>query len=285
VPEQLPAGVAARAHRALDPLHSLIYFGPEADEELGAVGLRPGRMCYFASRSAPMGPVAAAVTVATFYNFNPTLVAKYLPRAWGLASIEDILAARLRAAERGLRRCLGPAAEGEEISQAATLARAAVTDLPAVGRPLFAGHAALPWPEEPLLQLWHAITLEREFRGDGHIAALLIHELSGLDALITHTATGRGFSVAAAKATRGWSDYQWAAGEESLRERGILDASGGLTAAGAALRKAIEVDTDRLAATTWLRLTDDERTRLIDIGKNLSRIAYEAGAFAAVSAG
>ena len=48
--------------------------------------------------------------------------------------------------------------------------------------------------------LWHAITLLREYRGDGHVAALLDAGLSGLDALITHTATGPRFTVAAAKA-------------------------------------------------------------------------------------
>ena len=40
------------------------------------------------------------------------------------------------------------------------------------GRPLFAGHVSLPWPDEPHLVLWHAQTLLREYRGDNHIAAL-----------------------------------------------------------------------------------------------------------------
>ena len=49
--------LAGRAHRATDSLHSMIYFAPEAEEQLVAAGLRPGRMPYFASRSAPMGAV------------------------------------------------------------------------------------------------------------------------------------------------------------------------------------------------------------------------------------
>ncbi|MCW2647819.1 MAG: hypothetical protein JWP07_3928, partial [Pseudonocardiales bacterium] len=73
---------AGRAHRATDPLHSLIYFVPEAEQEYTAIGLRPGRMGYFASRSAPMGAVSAGVTAATFYNFNPEVVARVIPRAW-----------------------------------------------------------------------------------------------------------------------------------------------------------------------------------------------------------
>src|SRR5690348_477392 len=58
-----PMGEAAEAAKkfkgTFDTLHSLIYFVPEAEEHLTAAGLRPGRMTYFASRSAPMGAVEA----------------------------------------------------------------------------------------------------------------------------------------------------------------------------------------------------------------------------------
>ena len=36
-------------------------------------------------------------------------------------------------------------------------------------RPLYAAHAELDWPDEPQLVLWHAVTLLREYRGDGHM--------------------------------------------------------------------------------------------------------------------
>ena len=273
------ASVAARLHRALDPLHALIYFAPEGDEEYPRAGLRPGRMGYFASRSAPMGPVTAGVTAATFYNFRPALVAKYLPRAWTLASLDDILAARLAVADRALRRLLGDhVVASAEVVEAAELARAATVDLPLEGRPLFAGHAGLDWPTEPHLVLWHASTLLREFRGDGHVAALINAGLSGVDALVTHHATGRGFTEAAAKATRGWSDDEWAASVDSLTERGLL-AGGDLTPAGVAVREQVEDATDR-ADQAALRTLGDERTaRVIELGKALSARAAAAGAF------
>lgn len=280
VAEQLDAGVASRTHRSLDTLHALIYFAPEAEEELTGAGLRPGRMCYFASRSAPMGPVPAGVTVATFYNFSPSLVAKSIPRAWTLASCEQILHARLRAVDRALRRLLGAEATGADVVEAADLARSATVDLPADGRPLYAAHAGLAWPDEPHLALWHAITLLREFRGDGHIAALLGHELSGLEALITHTATGAGFTEPAAKATRGWSEDDWSAGTARLHERGLLDERG-LTEAGTTLRRAIEDDTDRLSAAPWRQLGPERTARLTELGKTLSRTAVAAGAYPA----
>lgn len=275
----IPAGIAARAHRSLDPLHSMIYFAPEAEEELTGVGLRPGRMCYFASRSAPMGEVTAGVTAATFYNFNPSLVARTIPRAWTLASIDDILAARLRAVDRALRRLLGDETIGSaELAETADLARQACEGLAPHGRPLYAAHAELPWPDAAHLVLWHAISLLREYRGDGHIAALLDGELSGLEALITHSATGFGFTVPAAKATRGWSDEDWAAGVARLRERGILD-DDGLTAGGVALRDSVEQATDRLAARPWINLGEDKLTRLTELGRGFTKQIAAAGAW------
>ena len=281
MPTELPADLAGRAHRATDLLHAFMYFVPEAEKELTDVGLRPGRMGYFASRSAPMGPVSAGVTTATFYNFNPEIVARHIPRAWGLASIEDILAARLRIADRGLRRLLGDEApQAPAVTELAELARAATVGLPTRGRPLYAGHAGLDWPDEPHLVLWHAVTLLREFRGDGHVAVLMVAGVTGLDALVTHTATGRGFTEQAAKTTRGWTDEQWAAAVEDLRARGLIDASGGLTEDGIDHRARIEQATDELDAHPWQTLGLDRTERLIELGKALSRRVVNAGALA-----
>jgi hypothetical protein len=279
VPTELTAGLAGRANRALDSLHAVMYFVPEADEELTSVGLRPGRMGYFASRSAPMGPVSPGVVTATFYNFNPEIVGRHIPRAWGLASITDILAARLRIADRALRRLIGDdVADTPAVADAAELARAATVGLSPIGRPLYAGHADLDWPADPHLVLWHAITLLREYRGDGHTAVLLDAGLSGLDALVTHTLTGRGFTVPAAKSTRGWSDDEWDAAVHRLTEAGLLDENG-LTADGMQLRESIETATDELAAAPWLRLGVDRTERLIELGRALSRQLVNAGAF------
>jgi hypothetical protein len=268
-----------RAHRAVDPIHSQLYFAPEHDEHLGAIGLRPGRMSYFAGRAAPMGAVGAGVVTATFYNFSPSLVAHMIPRAWTLASPEQVLAARLDAARASLTRTLGDAAGSEEVTELAGLLREACDGLTAEGRPLFAGHADLDWPEEPLLSLWHGATLLREHRGDGHVAVLLHAGLTGLEALITHSATGRGFTEPAAKATRGWRDEEWAAAGAALADRGLLD-DDGLTSEGEDLRGRIELQTDALAADPWLSLGVEKTTRVIELGKGLSRRIAESGAFA-----
>jgi hypothetical protein len=275
----LEPGAVARAHRAVEALHAHMYFAPEHDQAFSGLGLRPGRMSYFAGRAAPMGAVTAGVVTATFYNFAPSLVAHMIPRAWTLASPDQVLAARLDVARASLTRLLGAETAGSpEVAELAGLLREACEVLTPEGRPLYAGHADLPWPEEPLLQLWHGATLLREHRGDGHIAALLHADLNGLEALITHTATGRGFTLAAAKATRGWSDEEWAAESAALVERGLLD-EGGLTAAGKDLRARVEAETDVLSADPWLLLGAERTARVIELGKGFARQLVAGGAF------
>jgi Helix-turn-helix family len=239
--------LAERCHRSLEPLHSMIYFSMELQERLVAAGLKPGRMCVFASRVAAMGAVRLGAVAGVFYPFNPEFIGRYIPLAWTLASPERIVAGRFEAADGALRRLLGPEAIGSaELAEAASLARTAADGCVHNGRPLYAALAELDWPAEPHLVLWHAVTLLREFRGDGHVAALVAHGLDGLEALITHTATGTGFQELASKALRGWSDEQWAEAVRRLRDQNILDESGALTEAGVALRQSLEEDTNRL---------------------------------------
>jgi hypothetical protein len=276
----LDPAVVGRAHRAVEPLHAQVYFAPEHDEQLTALGLEPGRMAYFAARSAPMGAVGAGVVTATFYNFSPALVARHIPRAWTIASPEQVVAARFAAARASLTRLLGgpEAAAAPEIAELAGLLREACAGLTPEDRPLYAGHADLPWPEEPLLQLWHAASLLREYRGDGHLTALVHAGLTGIEALITHTATGRGFRESAAKALRGWSDGEWAAACAALVGRGLLD-DAGLTAEGQQLRAHLEVQTDALSADPWLHLGPARTARVVELAKGLSRRVVVNGAF------
>ncbi|RSD21746.1 SCO6745 family protein [Amycolatopsis eburnea] len=273
------AGDEKRFKSAFDSLHALAYFAPEVDEALTGIGLRPGRMPYFAGRSAAMGVVGPEVVAATFYNFNPDVVARVIPRAWTLASPEQVLEARVDGVDKALTRLLGDHVKSDEVAEAAELAREAAAGCTAEGRPLYAAHAGLGWPGEPHLVLWHAVTLIREYRGDGHIAALVLNGLSGLEALVTHVATGRGFLTATAKLTRGWSDEQWAAAEARLRERGLLDAESLLTEAGNALRDRVEVATEAAARGPWERLGPERTARLEELGRGLSRRVVEAGAF------
>jgi hypothetical protein len=276
----LEPGVARRTYRALEPVHAMIYFAPEAHEEYAAVGLKGQRMGYFASRSAPMGPVPADVTVATFYNFSPAVVRRAIPVAWELSSPTAVLAARFRAVDRALRAAWGEAVSGGEVAEAANLARKAAVaacERPQ-GRPLFAGHAALPWPDQPHLVLWHAESLLREFRGDGHVALLLAHGLDGVEALVSHAATGA-LPAEVLRTSRGWSDEEWAAAAERLRERGWLEPGDRLelSGRGRAARQELEDATDTLALHPYQALGEEGCARLRQLALPLSRRLVDAG--------
>ena len=272
---------ARRAWRVTEPLHAMIYFVPEAPERYAALGVHPAAG-YFASRAAVFGAVGAGPVIAAFYNFNPDLVRRALPSAWEKATPAAVLAARMDAADAALRRGLGDAVDAPEVAEAADLARRAADSAAswAEGRPLYAAHADLPWPVEPHLRLFHAQTLLREFRGDGHVAALLTAGISGLDALILHVASGEA-DVRFLRPTRGWSRDQWAAAIDRLRERGLVTGGDGdgpaLTEAGRELRAGVEATTDRLAEPAYEVLGEDGRVRLAELTRPLSRTLVKAG--------
>jgi len=274
--------VAGRTARLLEPLHALGYFVPEVEAELVALGLRAGRMSYFASRSAPMGRVGAGTVTATFYVFNPSLVAHFVPACWDVATPEAVTAARYAGITAAYQRLLGKDALGSpEVAEAAELARGASGGCAAAGRPLYAAHADLAWPTEPHLVLFHALTLLREHRGDGHIAALLNAGLSGLEAQVSHVATGRGFTVPAAQATRGWKPEEWEEAVAALSARGLMTPEGGLTEEGAVLRTSVERATERMAAGPWDALGEDDTARLHALAEPLVAGALARGAFPA----
>jgi hypothetical protein len=131
------------------------------------------------------------------------------------------------------------------------------------GRALFAANRALPWPQEPTAALWHACTLLREHRGDGHVAALAAAGLGGREANVLQTAAGvvpRGvFEVA-----RHYDDAEWDSVSARLIDRGLVDSDGKLTARGKDVRDDVEDRTDRIALTAYDTLDDEQLLQLLD---------------------
>jgi hypothetical protein len=271
--------VARKTWRTVEPIHGMIYFAPEATERYAALGLQD-RSGYFASRSAAMGPVSAEVVMATFFNFHPNLVRGAMAGVWASTTTEDVLRARREAADAALRRGLGDAIGSGQVARAAQLARIAAEAASgrSEGRPLFAGHAALRWPAEDHLVLWQAQTLLREYRGDGHVAALCHAGLSGAEALVIHAATGD-VPAALLQSTRAWPDDEWKAAVDSVRSRGWL-AEGealALSPAGAAHRQEVEDVTDALAVHPYAALGEDRCAELRTLARPLSQAILSAG--------
>ncbi|MCV7237617.1 hypothetical protein A5765_00710 [Mycolicibacterium celeriflavum] len=246
--------LARRFFERLEPVHAITYFAPEARSALDGLGYKSFWMGYFAARSAPLGVVPAEVVTAAFYNFAPHRVAKALPAAWDVAAPADALRARLESAVAALKRY--GVGDGDDVTVAADLAAEVARNASVDGRPLFAANAALPWPDEPLAKLWHATTLLREQRGDGHVAVLLAHGISGRESNVLHAAAGR-VPREMIMRSRDYDDEQWRFYEDRLASRGLLR-GGGLTDAGRDLKQRIEDCTDTLALPALDALDDDE---------------------------
>ncbi|MFH0519869.1 hypothetical protein ACHBTE_22195 [Streptomyces sp. M41] len=249
----------------LEPLHAVLYYAPEVFEEAAALGypVEERWPSYFPYRAAPLGAVGAESVASAFYSFSPRMVAEHIDHAWKIADPAALLRARARGIDRSYRAIFGARADSSELAEAAALARRAAEAADTAGRPLAAATAALDWPEAPHLQLWHAATLLREHRGDGHIAALLVAGLDPVESLVSFAAIGAA-SVQRFE-SRGWSPQEWAAARARLAARGLVDAEGTATDAGRELRRAVEDDTDRLAVAPWRALTAQEIDRLVEL--------------------
>lgn len=272
-------GTARRLWALGEPFHALTYFAAESRAAGEAVGLAGFWRGYFAFRAAPIGPVGPAVVTAIFYNFAPHFVGRALPAVWELAPPQQALDARLAGIDAAVRRVMGEEwTTSRNAAEAAELTGIAAAAAGPSGRPLAAANAALPLPVEPHLALWQALSTLREHRGEGHNAALLQREVSGLQAHVLAAAAGRSTREWLMRA-RGWDDASWDAAAAELTDRGWLE-DGELSAEGLAMTAAVEADTDRLALAPWRELGDARCDRLGELLAPVRRAVVAAGDWA-----
>jgi len=259
---RVPDETARRLHGLVEPIHLVTYFSEEPTDALMALGLRNYWDGYFAGRAAPLGRVPAEVVHAVFYNFADGEVARHIPRVWDKTTPQAALAAREEGSVAALRRILGDLIGTPGLARAADLATRAATSAPTEGRALYAALRALQVPAEPVARLWHAATLLREHRGDGHNAALVAAGIGGTEAHVLHAVSenipaekfGRVHHLAADRLARV---------VDGMRARGLIDASGWLTDGGRKTKERIETLTDDLAAPAYASLEPAELDQLI----------------------
>jgi hypothetical protein len=266
--------IARRLFDRFEPVHAITYFAPEARTAFDEVGFRGFWMGYFAARAAPLGEVPASVITAVFYNFASSHVARALPSAWTFASPAEALAARERSAVAALHRC--GVIDSDDVATAADLLGKAASGAPLDGRPLFAANLALPWPDEPVARLWHAATLLREQRGDGHVAVLSAAGISGRECNVLHSVADRVPREFITR-SRQYDDDEWRECSRRLADRGVLDDAGALTQAGTDLKRDLEDTTDRLALSALDALDDDDLELLFRTLTPITRAVVAAG--------
>jgi hypothetical protein len=270
------ASLAVRLRRAIEAYHACSYFAPETRSTYtDKLGLHPWA-AYFAGRAAPMGAVGAGVVTATFYGFSPTLVSRSVPDVWRAITPEEAIADRFKGVDRALHRMLETALDSAAIEEALELARRAATGCEFAGRPLAAATALVDSPGPAHLALWHQLSILREYRGDGHVAALVTCGVGPVESLITSS----GFADMPAgfyRRLRGWSEEEWNRGLEAATSHGWTTPDLELTPAGLAVRQEVETRTDAAMAGPMAALGDEGAERLIELVKPLSRKIVEAG--------
>jgi hypothetical protein len=245
---------ARRAWSGLESLHVIGYFAEETRDQYVALGLHP-RLSYFPARAAAMGPVGPGISEATFYVFAPWLHRAALPSAWDVTTPERLVQARRDGTAEALGRILGQ----PDVSEALAIVRQVTEGLTAPGRPLYAAHAGLDWPGDELLALWHAATLVREHRGDGHVAVLTASGVGPVEATVLDGLwSGRTTFL---HRTRGWSEDELAAGTASLVRRGWVEGDA-LTDKGRHAREHVEQRTDAAGLVGWEHVGLEQTERL-----------------------
>jgi DNA-binding MarR family transcriptional regulator len=254
----------AKVHRMFELVEPVgaVTFSEIPNEAFLAIGMRNYWDGYFAGRAAPLGLAPAEVVHAVFYNFAPGEVARHIPWVWGKTTPRQAIAVRERGSAAALRHMIGDLADSPDLGRITDLALRAAAGATTVGRPLFAGLRTLDVPSEPMARLWHAATLLREHRGDGHNAVLVAHGIGGTEAHVL-LALSWGMRPEEFGRVHHLPKAQLAAVIDGLRDRGLVNAAGGFTDEGRELRERIEAITDEAAAPAYDVLTPTELDELI----------------------
>jgi hypothetical protein len=140
---------------------------------------------------------------------------------------------------------------------------------------MYAALRTLPVPEELVARLFHAASLLREHRGDGHISALMAEGIGGLEA---HVLVALDLGMPAEKFGRihHLPVPQLFALVDTMKARGLVADDGGFTPAGRETKQRIEALTDDLAVAPYLILDAAEVDELTAALKPLAAALVEA---------
>lgn len=267
--------LARRMFELVEPIGVIPYSADEPNESMFALGFTNYWDTYFAGRAAPLGRATAEVVDALFYNFAPGEVARHIPKVWETTTPEAAMAARLDGCTKALRNILGGRVETADFARATDLLLKAATSAPTEGRPMYAALRALPVPEDVVTRMFHAASLLREHRGDGHIVALMTE---GIGRLESHALYALGMGMPAEKFGRihHLPAGQIAAVVDGMRDRGLVGDDSWLTEHGQAVRHRVEALTDDLAATPYEAAEPVELAELIALLEPLAALLTAA---------
>jgi hypothetical protein len=269
---------ARRMFELVEPIGVIPYSADEPNEAMFALGFTNYWDTYFAGRAAPLGVVPAEVVDALFYNFAPGEVARHIPKVWGTTTPEAAIAARQQGCVKALRRILGDHVGAPAFARATEVLLGAAISAPFEGRPMYAALRAIPIPDDVVARFFHAASLLREHRGDGHIAALMTEGVGGLEA---HVLLALDMDMPAEKFGRiqHLPPAQLAAVIDGMRDRNLIGEDGWLSDAGRGVKQRVEARTDDLAAEPYESLEPDELDELMTALEPLAKLLLAAQDF------
>ncbi len=264
-----------RLAKAAEPLHSCAYYAEEV-KRFTEFGFSGWWHAYFAYRAAPMGAASARDVTVAFYNFAPRMVEKAVPNCWEVMSPSNVRQQQIQIMEQALHRIFEGDAPDGKAAYAAEALRETLPGLETSDRPLFEAWRTEPWPEPVLLSLWHAATLLREYRFDGHNDALRQADISGLGCHLMMAADGRG-TPTVIQAIRGWTPQEWQREAENLRSRGWINAEGLHTELGRSVRRDVELVTDHNAQLVVADLGDQRSGKVLEALEAIAGFLVKTG--------
>jgi len=266
---------ARRMFDLVEPIGVIPYSADEPNETMFALGFSNYWDTYFAGRAAPLGVVPAEVVDALFYNFAPGEVARHIPKVWRTTTPEAAIAARQIGCANALRRIFGDRTDSPAFARATELLMKAATSAPWEGRPMYAALRAISIPEDVVDRLFHAASLLREHRGDGHVAALMAEGVAGLEA---HVLLALDMNMPAEKFGRihHLPKAQISAVIDGMRERELIGDDGWLSEQGHAVKQRVESLTDELAMKPYESLEPPELDELIGALEPLAALLQAA---------
>jgi hypothetical protein len=253
--------MARRMFELVEPIGAIPYSADEPNEAMFALGFTNFWDTYFAGRAAPLGLAPAEVVDALFYNFAPGEVARHIPKVWRITTPEAAIAARRTGCVKALRRILGDHVDTPGFAHVADLLLKAATSAPYQGRPMYAALRTIPSPDDVVARLFHAASLLREHRGDGHIAALMVEGVGGLEAHVL-LALDMGMRAENFGRIHHLPGAQLAGVIAGMRARGLIGDDGWLSEQGHAVKHRVEALTDDLAAKPYEGLAPGELDEL-----------------------
>ena len=263
--------LARKMFGLVEPIGVVPYSTEEPNEAMFALGFTNYWDTYFAGRVAPLGSsVPAEVVHALFYNFAPGEVARHIPKVWETTTPEEALAARQKGCVNAMRRILGDLVDTSDFVRAVELLTKAATSAPLEGRPMYAALRTLPMPEQPVARLFHAASLLREHRGDGHVAALMAEGIGGLEAHVLLAIDG-GIPAPASGRIHHLPAAQLTGLIDGMKTRGLIRDETRFTPTGRQAKDRVEALTDKLAAGPYEVLETAELDELMAALQPLAR--------------